>query len=43
MDHIDVAVDADIHIGPERPCEAADLRVERETSDSPDALALGIG
>jgi len=43
MDHIDVTVDARIHVGPERPRKAADLRVERETSDGPDNIALGVG
>jgi len=43
MDHIDVAVDARVHIGPERPRKTADLRREIEASDSFDDLALGVG
>jgi len=43
MDHIDIAVDTRIHIGPERPRKAADLRIQPQTSDGLDDLALGIG
>jgi hypothetical protein len=43
VDHIDVAVDARIHVGRERPRKAADLRREAETLDGLDDLALGIG
>jgi len=43
MDHIDVTVDARVHIGPERPRKAADLRRKIETFYGPDDLALGIG
>jgi len=43
VDHIDVAVDARIHVGRERPRKAADLRRKIETFDGLDDLALGIG
>jgi len=43
VDHIDVAVDARIHVGPERPRKAADLCREIEALDGLDDIALGVG
>jgi len=41
VDHIDVAVDAHIDVGRERPREAAYLCGETEALDGPDDLVLG--
>jgi hypothetical protein len=42
VDHIDVAVDAGVHVGPERPRQAADPGRETEGLDGFDDLVLGV-